>query len=143
MTNRISMNQCSKINQPDIENGYTLDDNARALIAYCRHYELTNDQSDLEEIKRYFNFVFRCFRPDRKFLNYVDKDCLFTDQNDSVNLEDATGRAIWSIGYLLSVSYQFPHDYIFLEDNALFLLEEALPTIEALHSPRAMAFAIT
>src|SRR5690625_8049774 len=104
MTTDIAMIQFSKINQPDIESGYTLDDNARALVAYCRHYELTNDQSDLEEIKRYFNFVFRCFRPDRKILNYVDKACLFTDQNHSVKLEDAKGRATSSSGSTLCVS---------------------------------------
>lgn len=142
MTTDIGMIQFSKINQPDIESGYTLDDNARALITYCRHYELTGDEADLEEVKKYFNFVFRCFRPDGKFMNYVDKDCLFTGQNNTVNLEDAAGRAIWSVGYMLSVAYRFSHDYIFLEDKAMFLLEKALPGIEALRSPRAIAFAI-
>lgn len=142
MTTDIGMIQFSKINQPDIESGYTLDDNARALIAFCRHFELTGDVSDLKDCNKYFNFVFRCFRPDGKFLNYVDKDCRFTEQNNTVNLEDATGRAIWSIGYLLSISHQFPFEWKHLEDKALFLLEEAFPKIESLRAPRAMAFAI-
>ena len=36
--------QFSKINQPDLCSGYTLDDNARALIAMCMHYKLTGDE---------------------------------------------------------------------------------------------------
>lgn len=142
MTTDIGIIQFSKINQPDIESGYTLDDNARALIAFCRHYELTGNEASLEDCNKYFNFVFRCFRPDGRFLNYVDKNCKFTEQNLSVNLEDAAGRAIWSIGYLLSVSHLFPFHFKHLEDKALFLLEQAFPKIESLRSPRAIAFAI-
>jgi hypothetical protein len=37
------MIQFSIINQPDLNSGYTLDDNARALVAMCQHFELTND----------------------------------------------------------------------------------------------------
>lgn len=142
MTTEIGMIQFSKINQPDIESGYTLDDNARALIVYCRHYELTGDTSDLKKIKKYFNFVYRCFRPDGTFMNYVDKDCVFTTKNETVNLDDATGRAIWAIGYMLSKSQMFPNDYLVLDQKANFLIKKILPIIEELHSPRAMAFAL-
>ena len=41
LTTDFGMIQFSKINQPDIDSGYTLDDNARALIAMCQHFELT------------------------------------------------------------------------------------------------------
>ena len=37
LTTDFGMVQFSKINQPDIDSGYTLDDNARALIALCMH----------------------------------------------------------------------------------------------------------
>src|SRR4029077_455142 len=37
MTTDFGMIQFAKINQPDIDSGYTLDDNARALIAMCQH----------------------------------------------------------------------------------------------------------
>ena len=49
MTTDFGIIQFSKINQPDILSGYTLDDNARALIATCMHYELTGDEADAEE----------------------------------------------------------------------------------------------
>jgi hypothetical protein len=42
------MIQFSVINQPDIDSGFTLDDNARAMVALCQHYELTKDENDLK-----------------------------------------------------------------------------------------------
>lgn len=142
MTTEIGVIQFSKINQPDLESGYTLDDNARALIAMCKHYELTGDPSDLQYIKTYFNFVFSCFRHDCKFLNYVNKEYEFTDQNQTVNLEDAGGRAIWSLGYLLSMSWRFPEDFGPVKDKAMFIFKHAITEMEATHSPRAISFII-
>ncbi|MEJ1222531.1 glycosyltransferase [Sediminicola sp. 1XM1-17] len=140
MTTNIGVIQFSKINEPDLESGYTLDDNARALIAICKHYELTGDTTDLKYIKTYFNFIFSCFRHDCKFLNYVNKDYEFTDQNKTVNLEDAGGRAIWALGYLLSMSWRFPEDMDPVKDKALFVFKHALEAMQAAHSPRAIAF---
>ncbi len=142
MTTEVGIIQFSNINRPNIESGYTLDDNARALIALCQHYQLTGDVSDLKYIKIYFNFIQCCFRHDAKFLNYVDKDCQFTVQNDSENLEDACGRAIWALGYLLSIANQFPEAYHGIEDRARFVFEEAVKQMEDVHSPRSMAFVI-
>ena len=142
MTTEVGMIQFSIINRPNIESGYTLDDNSRALIAFCQHYQLTGDVSDLKYIKIYFNFLQCCFRHDGKFLNYVDKDCQFTEQNTSENLEDASGRAIWALGYLLSIANQFPEAYRGIEDRARFVFEEAVKQMEDVHSPRSMAFVI-
>lgn len=140
MTTDVGVIQFSEINQPDLDSGYTLDDNARALIAMCKHYELTGDPDDLKYIRTYFNFVFSCFRHDCKFLNYVNKDYEFTDQNETVNLEDACGRAIWALGYLLSVSWSFPEDFEPLKDKAMFVFKHAVKAMETTRSPRAIAF---
>ncbi len=142
MTTEVGMIQFSNINRPDKESGYTLDDNARALIVFCQHYQLTGRSSDLKYIKIYFNFIQCCFRYDATFLNYVDKDFQFTQQNHPENLEDASGRAIWALGYLLSMSKQFPHSYRGIEDRARFVFEEALKEMEGVHSPRSIAFII-
>ncbi|MGB7395121.1 MAG: glycosyltransferase [Pricia sp.] len=142
MTTKVGIAQFCKINQPDMAYGYTLDDNARALIAFCRHYKMTGDKQDLEYIKRYFSFLAACFRPDGTFWNYVDEDCQFTEQNEEVNLEDSNGRAIWALGYLLSVSRDFPSGYEVLEDKATFLFHQSLKQATEMHSPRAMAFTI-
>lgn len=79
LTTDFGMIQFSKINQPDLESGYTLDDNARALIAICQHYELTKDKTDISYIYIYFHFIKYCMQSEGYFLNYVDKDKKFTD----------------------------------------------------------------
>ncbi len=142
MTTDIGIMQFSKVNQPDLESGYTLDDNARALIVMCQHYALTKDEADLKYIKTYFNFVFSCFRPNAKFLNYVNKNYHFTEQNDKENLEDAGGRAVWALGYLLSISGLLPSGHESMKNKALVLIKEYLKEIEHVNSTRAMAFVI-
>ncbi len=41
MTTFTGIIQFSKINQPDVSSGYTLDDNARALVSLCMYFKLT------------------------------------------------------------------------------------------------------
>ncbi len=139
LTTRFGMIQFSKINQPDIHSGYTLDDNARALIAICQHYELTSDSHDLAYIDIYLNFIKFCQLPDGRFLNYVNELKEFTEQNKETNLEDANGRAIWAIGYLISIDSLLPHSYT---EKATSILFSALLNTNGMHSTRAMAFII-
>lgn len=138
LTTPFGMIQFSKINQPDLNSGYTLDDNARALVAMCQHFELTNDEADLEYIKLHFNFIKFCFQTDGYFLNYVDENKKFTKQN-SENLADANGRAIWALGYLISIGDLLPQD---LNEKALSVMQMALTNVNKIHSTRAMAFII-
>jgi len=139
MTTDFAMLQFSKLNQPDIESGYTLDDNARALIALCMHYELTCDESDVQYIRSYLDFIGFCQNTEGYFLNYVDKDKSFTKQNDSTNLADSNGRAIWALGFLISKSALLPVELI---EKAEQILLRILPRIDKMFSTRAMAFAI-
>ena len=102
MTTDTGIIQFSKINQPDLCSGYTLDDNARAMIAMCMHFLLTGDVKSLWYINTYLSFIKLCQQPAGDFLNYVDIDNKFTDQNKTSNLDDSNGRAIWALGYLIS-----------------------------------------
>ena len=139
MTTDVGIIQFSKINQPDIETGYTLDDNARALVALCMHYELTRNTSDLREINTYLTFIKFCQQRDGSFLNYVDKDKKFTEQNYETNLSDSNGRAIWALGFLISQSALLPPKLIKQADA---VMQKALMHLETLHSTRTMAFVI-
>lgn len=139
MTTDIGMIQFSIIAEPDGNSGYTLDDNARALIAMCQHYEQTSDESDLPYIFTYFNFIEHCQEADGYFLNYVDSAKNFTQQNREINLSDANGRAVWALGYLLSKEAILPKSLI---DEAEEVLINVLPHIPNMHSTRAMAFTI-
>ncbi len=139
MTTDTGIIQFSKTNQPDISSGYTLDDNARALVAMCMHFKLTGDETSVYYIAKYLDFIKYCQQPAGNFLNYVDKDNNFTEQNNAVNLDDANGRAVWALGYLVSLSSLIPGEIIF-EANAI--IQKTIPHIETMLSTRAMAFAI-
>ncbi len=138
MTTDVGMIQFSKINRPDIDSGYTLDDNARALIALCMHYELTGDEADLKMITTYYQFIQYCLDNDGYFLNYVDKHKNFTSQNYSTNLADSNGRAIWALGYLISQA-NLPTA---LTEEAIELMATAVLKVNKMYSTRAMAFTI-
>lgn len=139
MTTDFGIIQFSKFNHPDIHSGYTLDDNARAMIAECMQYELTRDPSALKAIQTYLDFIDYCQQPNGKFLNYVNEKKEFTHQNKESNLSDASGRAIWALGYVISKEGLLPE---VVRMQASGILRKALKRIKQIHSPRAMAFAI-
>ena len=139
MTSSFGMYQFCVINQPDIDSGYTLDDNARAMVSMCQHYELTQDEEDLKYINIYYNFIEFCLQPQGYFLNYVDEDRNFTEQNYQTNLADSNGRAIWALGYLISLSHILPKELI---DDAQLTMQVALSKVKNIHSTRAMAFIV-
>jgi len=139
LTTSFGMIQFSQLNQPDINSGYTLDDNSRALIAICQHYGLTKLESDLKLIGKYLSFIGYCQQPQGYFLNYVDEKKHFTEQNFATNLSDSNGRAIWALGYLISMKGTLPETYV---DQAETILKKAMLRIPGMHSTRAMAFAI-
>jgi hypothetical protein len=139
MTTNFGMIQFSRIAQPDLSTGYTLDDNARALIALCQKYALDCNDEDLELIYTYFKVVKFCMQKDGTFLNYINQDLEFTTQNDNENLEDSNGRAIWALGYVSSLKNVLP---ISLTSEAEFLINYAYDNLHEIHSTRAMAFII-
>ncbi|MCX6257426.1 MAG: glycosyltransferase [Bacteroidia bacterium] len=139
MTTNTGIIQFSKINQPDICSGYTLDDNARAMVAMCMYYKLTGSENCVGLIQKYLSFIKLCQQPGGNFLNYVDKDIGFTSQNTDTNLDDANGRAIWALGYLVNTKSLLPLEII---SEAETIIKKSLNQINKIHSTRAMAFAI-
>ena len=139
MTTHFGIVQFAKIDHPDIETGYTLDDNARAMIVMGQHYLSVRDKSDLYLIEIYLNFIEHCLQPNGAFLNYVDKYYQFTPQNQETNLEDSNGRAIWALGYLISLRDILPDPIV---DKAIGIFNAALVQATAIHSTRALAFII-
>jgi glycosyltransferase involved in cell wall biosynthesis len=139
MTTDIGIIQFSKINQPDLSTGYTLDDNARALVATSMNFKPTGDVENISAITKYLKFITFCQQPAGNFLNYVDKDLKFTAQNSTTNLEDSNGRAVWALGYLISLKDVLPVEMINEAEGVLYKFLQCLPTM---HSTRAMAFSI-
>lgn len=139
MTTDVGLIQFSKINQPDLSSGYTLDDNARALIVSCMYLKSSGDKTCIKEIRKYLAFVCYCQQTDGHFLNYVDKNKQFTNQNDDVNLDDSNGRAVWALGYLMSLKSMLPKEIVLEAETTL---QRSLNGISNIKSTRAMAFAI-
>lgn len=139
MTTDFGMIQFSKISLPDIDSGYTLDDNARAMIAMCQHFELTGNKPDITYIGIYLGFIKHCLQSTGHFLNYVNGEKQFTQQNNETNLEDSNGRAVWALGYLVSLADRLPAG---LGKEAAAILQITLPGSLHMNSTRAMAFTI-
>lgn len=139
MTTEIGIIQFSKINRPDISTGYTLDDNARALVAMCMIYDLTKNKDYISDIIKYLNFIELCWLENGSFLNYMDKDGNFTLQNSEVNLDDSNGRAVWALGYLLSIREILPNEITTLAET---IFQKSLHSMENVSSTRTIAFLI-
>jgi glycosyltransferase involved in cell wall biosynthesis len=138
MTTDFGIIQFSKINRPDLSSGYTIDDNARAMIAMCQYYKAKSDPTVLKYIATYLNFIDYCERRGGLFLNYVDINRKFTAQNTEVNLEDPSGRAMWALGYVVSLTSILP---VAITNKAKAIFERNLSWVPNINSPRAMAFA--
>ena len=69
MTTDTGIIQFSKINQPDLCSGYTLDDNARSMVAMCMHFLLTGDTKSIWFVNKYLSFIKLCQQPSGDFLN--------------------------------------------------------------------------
>jgi glycosyltransferase involved in cell wall biosynthesis len=137
LTDDFGMFQFATIAKPDIDSGYTLDDNSRALIAACQHFSLQPNTKDLRLIEIYLQFIDHCLVADGVFLNYVSHHRKFSGQNYNENIEDSTGRAIWALGYVCSMKGELPQALVSLAEE---LLDEALAEGININSTRSMAF---
>jgi glycosyltransferase involved in cell wall biosynthesis len=139
MTTDFGMIQFAKVAEPDKASGYTIDDNARALIAITKHFDQTGNFEDLHLINTYLEFILFCHQEDGSFLNYVTINQQFFEKNREENLEDANGRAIWALGEFLSLRHFISLN---LQAEVETAFRESFEMIRNLESPRAIAFCI-
>lgn len=128
MTDDTGMFQHSRYTIPDRRHGYTLDDNARALIVAAR----SADPALLARLPVYLSFVAYCQRPDGLFRNFMGYNREFLEE---VGSPDSQGRTLWSLGVLYAVR----PEYRPLADE---MLKALLPHLSRLNYPRTWAFAI-
>jgi glycosyltransferase involved in cell wall biosynthesis len=139
MTTEYGILQFSKFSQPDLSSGYTLDDNARALIDMVMYYDISSDPIALDLAMIYLNFISGIQREDGRFDNYKDFNQQLTNQNKLVNLEDSNGRALWSLGFTLSHQNKLPDDLV---EQAQKAWNKAVVHIDSVTSPRAIAYTL-
>ena len=139
LTTEIGIIQFSKINVPDYESGYTIDDNARALIATIMRYKEETSEDLLKAIDTYLDFIIYCQEANGQFMNYVDKKGVFHEQNFYVNLEDSNARAIWALGFLMANGKYLPEPIV---NDAKVIFLNFMPSMSDVNSPRSIAFII-
>lgn len=136
MTDDTGMIQHANFIVPNYAEGYSIDDNARALIV-CTHLaelELGNGQS-LTLASRYLAFISYAFNQENgRFRNFMNYQRSWLEE---IGSDDSHGRTLWALGTVLGRS-----NTPALQSMAGWLFEQALPTILETTSPRAWAFTL-
>jgi glycosyltransferase involved in cell wall biosynthesis len=139
LTTDFGIIQFSDFNKPDLNSGYTLDDNARALINMVMHYQRFKDKSVLTMASIYLQFIEGIQRSNGWFDNFMNDKGQLTSKNKNTNLEDANGRALWSLGFVIGHKNILPSNLVFKAENCW---KKAIKNLNDIASPRAIAYAI-
>jgi glycosyltransferase involved in cell wall biosynthesis len=134
MTDETGMLQHSIFTVPNYREGYTTDDNARALMVSALLEEAGNGAA-FDLASRYLAFVWYAFNTETgRFRNVMDYQRRWLEDNIS---EDSHGRTLWSLGTVLGRSTSEA-----LHNMAGWMFAQALPAILNTSSPRAWAFSL-
>ncbi|HXM63033.1 MAG TPA: glycosyltransferase family 4 protein [Terriglobales bacterium] len=140
LTNDTGIMQHAIFTIPNSGEGYTTDDNARALIFEVMlgqrekgRYESTSSVQDSSF--RYLAFLEHAFNPaNGRFRNFLGYDRRW---NEAEGSEDCHGRALWGLGTVLGRSSDQG-----LRCAAGRLFEFSLPAVMEFRSPRAWAYTL-
>ena len=99
MTDDTGIFQHSNFCIPKRNEGYTTDDNARALVVCTIYYGLKKD-SQIEKLARiYLAFLNHMQKPEGSFHNYLGYGRTFSDVDGS---EESYGRSLWACGCVIN-----------------------------------------
>ncbi|MBU1117930.1 glycosyltransferase [Patescibacteria group bacterium] len=108
MTDKNGLLQFSKFSNPLPESGYTLDDNARAIIACIKigDREIKRRDELKKMIQKYLNLTESCRGLNGAYVNYLIGDNLdVSNQNTKEDFQDSLGRLAWCFGELSSCEW--------------------------------------
>lgn len=137
MTDATGMVEHAVFVVPNYPEGYSTDDNARALIVAILLEQLgvSAPAGSADLASRYLAFLWFAFDPaTKRFRNCLSYERLWQESEGS---EDSHGRALWGLGTVLGRSKDDG-----LRGAAGRLFELAVPTAVDFKSPRACAFAL-
>ena len=136
MTDDTGMLQHALFAVPNYHEGYTTDDNARALIvSILAEPSAMNAESPKTSASRYLAFLWFAFNSaNGRFRNFLSYDREWQEVQGS---EDSHGRALWSLGIAIH-----QHRNENLRGLAGRLFELAIPAVSNFTSPRAWAFSL-
>jgi len=135
MTDDTGMFQHTRYNVPDLEKGYTTDDNARALIMAVMLYEKNGQTQYLALVYRYLAFILYAQNTNGHFRNFMTYSRKFTETQGS---EECFGRCLWALGYTLAS----PMISRGIKDACTSAVSRALPIISSLKWLRGQAYAL-
>ncbi len=134
MTDDTGMLQHALFTVPNYREGYSIDDNARALVVSTLLEELGSGEA-LELASRYLAFIWYAFNMETgRFRNFMDYQRNWLEESGS---DDSHGRALLALGTVLGRS-----DTPALRSVAGRVFEQALPAILDTTSPRPWSFAL-
>jgi glycosyltransferase involved in cell wall biosynthesis len=134
MTDDTGMLQHAVFTIPNYREGYTVDDNARALITSIL-LEVDGSHESRNVASHYLAFVWYAFNAETgRFRNFMDYERHWLEESGS---EDSHGRALWALGTVIGRS-----NVPALQGLANSMFERALPAVLNTTSPRAWAFAL-
>jgi glycosyltransferase involved in cell wall biosynthesis len=134
MTDATGMLQHALFTVPNYHEGYTTDDNARALLVAALLEDMGNPEA-VALASRYLAFLGYAFNPETgRFRNIMDYQRNWLEESGS---DDSHGRALWALGAMLGRS-----NTPALQSMAGQVFEQALSGILNTTSPRAWAFAL-
>ncbi len=131
LTDDTGIIQHAKFGIPNLKEGYCLDDNARALLMVLMAYKQKKDSWALELSPIYLSYIHYMQNKDGTFRNFLSFNRNYLDE---VGSEDAFGRTIWALGYLLGHA---PNDAYYQSGRLVFF--DAAPNFEKLQSIRGIA----
>jgi glycosyltransferase involved in cell wall biosynthesis len=137
MTDQTGMLQHAAFSVPRYDEGYCLDDNARALLLMALMEDTgTEDSKEMRVLaSRYLAFVNHAFnKGSGRFRNFMSYARQWLEESGS---EDSHGRALWALGTVVGRSSD-PGKYSLSGD----LFHAALPAVAGFTSPRAWAFTL-
>ena len=135
LTDDFGMIQFASHTKPDLNSGYCLDDNSRAMLVCLTIYKNKPQKIYLELIIKYLKFIKFTQRSNGRFYNFVSRYKTIIDKAES---EDSFGRTIWALGYLFTVK-GLPEKII---KQAQVIFKKAVNNLDEITPPRALAFSI-
>jgi hypothetical protein len=119
---------------PRRNEGYTTDDNARALIVCAEYNDFKNDKNVKALANVYLAFLHYMQKPDGSFHNYLSYERRFLDVDGS---DDCMGRALWSCGR--TVNSSLPNDSKLVAKE---IFDKGVPCLSRSISLRGYAFTV-
>lgn len=132
LTDHNALFQHAKFSVPARKEGYTVDDNARALVFAAKSDRLKFNSGLFELQRKLISFLLLMQEEDGRFHNLMDYSQRIIDKP---GVDDHLGRAIWAAGAVINSTISTG-----MRASARLIFDRALPWARMSTSPRTKAY---